>query len=88
MAHTKQAEKSIRQTEKRTLRNKLAKDELKDLIKKCRKAIVAKDKNAALELIKQIVKKADKASQKGILKKNTAARKKSRVMIAYNKLNK
>lgn len=87
MAHTKQARKSQRQTEKRTIRNAAARGEIKALVRKVRKAILAKDKTA-IETIKQVIKKADKATQKNILKMNTAARVKSRLMLSYNKMMK
>ena len=84
----KAAFKHLRQTEKRTLKNKKVKENIKFLTKKCDKAIEAKVKEKAQELVKSIIKSIDKAIQQGILKKNTGARKKSRLMTKVNKLDK
>lgn len=87
MPHTKQAAKAVRQNKLRTKKNSSVKNEIKTSIKKIRVMIEAKDAKS-LESIAAAIKKIDKAAQKGILKKNTAARKKSRLMLAYNKMNK
>ena len=83
----KSAKKTLRKDKKRALRNKNIKTEAKTLIKKTRKAIDSKAKNTQ-ELIKKTIKKLDKAAQKGIIKKNTVARKKSRIMKRLNKSTK
>lgn len=87
MPHTKQAAKAVRQNKIRTKKNSSVKNEIKTSIKKIRVMIEAKDAKS-LESIAAAIKKIDKAAQKGILKKNTASRKKSRLMLAYNKMNK
>lgn len=58
---------------------------LKELIKKSRKAIETKDAKAA-ELVAKTLKAFDKAAQKGVIKKNTAARGKSRLQVRLNSL--
>lgn len=78
--------KHIRQSKKRYLKNKRVKGNLKLLIKKSRKLIESKKKDEANELIKKAIIALDKAAQKGIIKKNTAARKKSRLMKRLNNL--
>ena len=84
MAHTHHAIKDIRKTKKRTLRNKKVKVGVKKLRKDTRSAIEKKtDKRE--QLLKQTLKALDKAVQCGIVKKNTAARYKSRLMKLYNK---
>jgi len=75
----KSAMKALRQSKKRALANKTVKTDIKTLLKKSRKAIDAKAEKAE-DLVKTTIKKFDKATQKGIIKKNTAARKKSRLM--------
>ena len=87
MPQTKQAEKALRKSKKRAERNKLVKNTIKTLTKKTRQAIDKKDAKAT-DLIKETTQKIDKAAQKGILKKNTAARKKSRLMLSFNKSKK
>lgn len=76
--------KALRQGDKRAQRNKNVKADIKTILKKSRKAIDTKTKDAE-SLVKDTIKKFDKAAQKGIIKKNTAARKKSRLMKKLNK---
>ena len=80
----KSAMKALRKTQKRADRNKNVKADVKTLLKKSRKAIDEKTKEAE-KLVQETIKKFDKAAQKGIIKKNTAARKKSRLMKRLNK---
>ncbi len=86
MPNTKQAKKDLRKSAKRAEYNLQIKQDLKTLLKKTRKAIdtkLAKDKIE--EMLKQVQKSVDKAVQKGVLKKNTGARKLSRMMAYYKK---
>lgn len=87
MANTKAALKDIRQTKKRTAYNQKIKDNFKSLVKKTRKAIEGKDKGAE-KLLSDSMKALDKAAQKGVIKKNTRDRKKSRLHMAFNKAQK
>ncbi len=87
MPNAKAAIKDLRQSKKSNEYNLKIKNELKDLVKKVRKAIQAKDSKAK-ELMDKTFKKIDKAEQKGVLKKNTAARKKSRLHAEFNKTQK
>lgn len=73
------AAKHLRQTIKRTAFNKKIKAQIKSLVKQVRKAFVLKDKNKAAEALKQATRALDKAAQKKIIKKNKAARLKSRL---------
>lgn len=82
----KASSKHWRQTKKRTIHNKKVKGSLKFLIKKSRKLIEAKKKDEAKEEIRKAIIALDKAAQKGIIKKNNAARKKSRLMKRLNSL--
>jgi len=77
----------LRKSAKRKIRNKKIKDNIKDLIKKSRKAIEAKDEKAK-ELVDKTLKALDKAAQKGIIKKNARDRKKSRLHLRLNKSTK
>jgi small subunit ribosomal protein S20 len=87
MPNIKSAAKELRKSVKRRAFNRNIEDNLKDLIKKSRKAIEAKDAKAS-DLVRQTMKALDKASQKGVIKKNTAARKKSRLNLRLNKVQK
>ncbi len=60
------------------------KSEYKTTIKKYQAAVAAGDKDAAANLYKAAVKKVDQAAAKGIIHKNTAARKKSRFTLMLN----
>lgn len=74
--------KAARQSAKRRVRNIRVKNALKRNVKAVRKAVAAKDKTKAAELLKTAIKIIDRAAQKGITKKNTAARLKSRLSKA------
>ncbi|MDR2500680.1 MAG: 30S ribosomal protein S20 [Treponema sp.] len=80
------AEKRHRQSEERRLRNKSVKSSVRTSIKKF--VALARQKNVgdAETALRAMVKKLDTASGKGIIKKNTAARKKSRMQKLFNSL--
>jgi small subunit ribosomal protein S20 len=84
----KSALKALRQSKAHQERNKKIKSDIIALIKKVRKAVLAKDKAKASDWLKQTIKRIDKATQKGIIKKNTAARRKSRLSKLVNALGK
>lgn len=86
MANIKSAKKRILVSQKRAERNKSIRSKVKTAIKKVDAAIEANDKAAASEALKKAVSEIDKATQKGIYHKNTAARKVSRLTLAVNKL--
>ena len=66
--------------------NKQEKSALKTTIKKFESAVESADKAQAAGAYKEAVKSIDKAVTKGILHKNTAARKKSNITLKLNKL--
>ena len=86
MANIKSAKKRILVNQAKTEENKRLKTNLKTVLKKAEAAIEtnAADKDAAVKLA---VKKNDQACAKGILKKNTASRKKSKLALHVNKAN-
>lgn len=79
MANHKSAEKRVRQNEKRNQINRSNRSKLRTQIKKLRSALTAADKNQSTELLNPTVSLIDKAVNKGIIHKNTAARYKSRL---------
>jgi small subunit ribosomal protein S20 len=81
------AEKRHRQSEERRLRNKAVKSSVRTSVKKFVVLAQKKDKEEAGIALKEMVKKIDTAARKGIIKKNTAARKKSRMQKLYNTLS-
>lgn len=86
MANHKSAEKRIRQTKTRTERNRYYKTRIKNIVRDLREAIASKDVNKAQEALKVANKELHKYVSKGILKKNTAARKVSRLNASVKKL--
>jgi small subunit ribosomal protein S20 len=87
MPNTKSAAKEHRKNIKRRTFNNAIEENIKDLIKKSRRAIEANDGKAG-ELVRQAMKALDKAAQKGVIKKNTAARRKSRLQKRLNAIKK
>lgn len=79
MANHKSAVKRVRQTEKRTLVNRSNRSRVRTQIKKLRNALAGQDANLSQELLNPTISTIDKAVNKGILHKNTAARYKSRL---------
>ncbi|HOE75467.1 MAG TPA: 30S ribosomal protein S20 [Rectinema sp.] len=81
------AEKRQRQNEKRRLANKSTKTSIKSAARKVVIASEKKDAAAAKEALSEMIKRIDSAARKGIVKKNTAARKKSRMQRLVNKID-
>jgi small subunit ribosomal protein S20 len=79
MANIKSQIKRNRQTIKRTERNKAVRSELKTRTKSANAAVETGADNAA-ELTRAAVKRVDSAAAKGVIHKNAAARRKSRLM--------
>lgn len=82
------AEKALRQTKKHRARNLDVLNNIKKMSVEYRKSVEKKDKTKAGELAKKLVKAYDKAVSNGYLKKNTASRKKSRLIKKLNALMK
>jgi small subunit ribosomal protein S20 len=87
MPNKKSAKKELRKSVKRQSDNNLVKNKTKDLIKKTKKSIEAKDSNVEKDF-NQVIKAIDKMAKKGIIKKNTASRKKSKLQKKLNNLKK
>ncbi len=79
MANTDSARKRIRQTEKRTARNRARKSRVRTFLRKVELAIAAGDKPAAQEAFKAAQPELQRAANKGVLHDNTVARKLSRL---------
>jgi small subunit ribosomal protein S20 len=86
LANTKSAKKRIKVTARRTLRNKIIRSQTKTAIKKLLVCVSAGDKTAAREEFRKTMKAIDKACTKGIIHKNNASRKKSRLAVRINKM--
>ncbi len=81
----KAAKKYMRVTARKTARNKAVKGIVKSAIKKTREAVVAGNLDEAKAWFRRAQISLDKATQKKIIKKNTAARKKSRLNALVKK---
>ena len=79
MPITKGAEKANRQSEKKRIFNIRRKNVMSDVVKSVNKAVIAKDAAKAKELLPKAYKAIDKAAKRGVIKDNTASRKKSRL---------
>jgi small subunit ribosomal protein S20 len=88
MAITSSAKKVIRASAKKHVFNLRRKDALTDATKSLLKAVAAKDVKSAENLLPTAYKAIDKAMKRGIIKSNTAARKKSRLALAIARIAK
>lgn len=86
MANIKSAKKRVLVIAKKTLRNKMIKSQIKTAVKKVIAAINAGDQAAAKVALLAATSTIDKAKTKGILHKNNASRKISRLTKAVNKM--
>ena len=87
MPNIKSAKKRVNIIEKKTLRNNMIKSGYRSAIKKFEDAIEAGKIEDAKVLFVQATKKIDQACTKGIIVKNTAARKKSSLAKKLNSAN-
>ncbi len=85
MPITQSAKKALRQNARRHKRNAKKKTELKAVIKKYKKLVAAKSIDEAKKYLAVVYKKLDKAAKTNLIKKNTAARLKSRLTKLVNK---
>ena len=79
MANSPQARKRMRQTERRTAVNKNRRSRMRGFIRKVEEAIATGEQNKAAEALKTAQPEIMRSVTKGILHKNTAARKISRL---------
>jgi len=79
MANTTSAKKAARKIERRTEVNKARRSRVRTFLRKVEEAIAAGDKTAAAEALKAAQPEIMRAAQKGVVHKNTASRKVSRL---------
>ncbi len=84
MPNIKSAKKRVKIIEKKTLRNNMIKTGYKSAVKKFEEAISNGNTEEAKVLLAQATKKIDQACTKGVIVKNTASRKKSRLSKKLN----
>lgn len=83
MANTKQAIKRIGTAEKRRQRNQAVRSETRTFLKRARAAIVQNPEESQEDL-RAAISALDRAARKGVIHRNNAARRKSRLMKRYN----
>ena len=84
MPNIKSAIKRVSVIEKKTLRNNMIKSEYKTAIKRFEEALANNNVEEATKLMSEATKKIDQACSKGVIVKNTAARKKSNLSKKLN----
>ena len=87
MPNIKSAIKRVNVIEKKTLRNNMIKSEYKTAIKRFEEALASGNTEEATKLFSVATKKIDQACTKGVIVKNTAARKKSKLAKKLNAVN-
>ena len=88
MANTSSAKKITRQIVRRTEVNKARRSQLRTYVRKVEEAIAGGDRNTALAALKTAEPQIMRAAQKGVVHKNTASRKVSRLTHQIAKLGK
>jgi small subunit ribosomal protein S20 len=79
MANTPSAKKAARKIERRTATNKVPRTRMRSFIRRVEEAIASGDKEAAIAALREAQPQIMKAASKGIVHKNTASRKVSRL---------
>lgn len=85
MPNIKSVIKDVKKSQERHVRNMAAKSKIKTFVKKAKVAIAAGEAETTQKAVSAATSVIDKAAEKGIIHKNAAARRKSRIMLAANK---
>ncbi len=84
MANILSAKKRIELTKKQTARNRVVRSTYRTAIKRFEQALAANDIEKAQELLQVAISRIDRAASKGVIHKNEAARRKSRLTKRLN----
>ena len=87
MAHSKQANKRIRTSEKKRVDNKSRMSRMKTETKKLLAAVAAGDKAKAQEMLPLVCKRIDKAAKQNVIHRHTASRRKGQAMKAVQAMS-
>lgn len=87
MPNIKSAAKRVRITRKRTIRNAAIKSAMRTTIRRFEEALASDNVDNAKLALRKALRALDKAVTKGVIHKNTAARKKSRLTKRFNKVS-
>ena len=86
MANSKSAEKRIRVAEQKRIRNRPYRTAARTFVKKAELAIRAGDEDAAANAVGDAISMLDRVASKGVIHRNNAARRKSRLMLKFNRM--
>jgi len=75
----------MRTAERQRLRNQIVRSRVKTLVKKARQAVISGDPETAKNALDEAYSELDNASRKGVIHRNNAARRKSRLARLFNK---
>ncbi len=87
MANSKSAEKRARTNERRRISNRRFRSSSRTLVRTAEQAITRAEEEAAAGAVTNAISMLDRAARKGIIHPNNAARRKSRLMAKFNKLD-
>jgi small subunit ribosomal protein S20 len=88
LANIKSAIKRVRQSARRRVRNRIVRSSMRTFVKKARTILEEGDKALAAGAVREAISALDKAAQKGIIHRNSADRRKSRLMKRLSTLEK
>jgi small subunit ribosomal protein S20 len=86
VAHSKQARKRVKVNDRKARRNRVYRSASRTLVRRALEAIEAGDVGVAQEAVNRAIRQLDKTASKGVIHKNNAARRKSRLMARFNQL--
>jgi small subunit ribosomal protein S20 len=86
VANSKSALKRVRVSERRRLRNRTYRSAARTLVRRAESVIATGDVDSAAEAVGTAISMLDRTSGKGVIHRNNAARRKSRLMAKYNKM--
>jgi small subunit ribosomal protein S20 len=86
LANSKSAQKRIRVAERRRARNRPYRSAARTYVKKALLAIQSGDPEVAADAVGNAISMLDRVANKGVIHKNNAARRKSRLMAKYNRM--
>ncbi|MEZ4520030.1 MAG: 30S ribosomal protein S20 [Thermomicrobiales bacterium] len=86
MAHSKQARKRIQVNERKAQRNRVYRSASRTLVRRAQAAIESGDQDAAQEAVARAIRQLDRTAARGVIHRNNAARRKSRLMAKLNNM--
>jgi len=86
LTNTKSAAKRVRVAERQRVRNRIFRSAARTRVKRAERLIAAGDAEAAVTAVGDAISTLDRAAIRGIIHKNNAARRKSRLMAKFNRL--